>query len=285
MANLQKTIIDSTLSRVESLRKIGGLTIPQDYSVSNAIQAAGLILAETRDKNGKLVLESCTQSSIANALYKMVIMGLNPLKNQCYFVAYDNVLKCQIGYEGDKMLAKKYAGVKDIFAHTIYEGDIFEYSLDVITGLKKVIKYQPKMENISNDKIKGFFCVIIREDGLHDLNVMTFEEVKRSWLMRKGNGLARSHKEFPSAMGQRTIIRNTCGHYINSSSDAGLMKDIISEVTEEEEEDTTGKVESFPILVQLPEKKVEQKKENSKRPSQVAKEGKPQPKEEEGPNF
>ena len=56
-----------------------GLSFPADYNPTNALMGAYLQLKETNDKNGKCVLETCSQASIANCLMDMVTKGLNML--------------------------------------------------------------------------------------------------------------------------------------------------------------------------------------------------------------
>ena len=70
-------------------------------------------MRETKDRNGKSVLESCTKESIAFALQKMIVLGLNPIKKQCDFIAYGDQLQCSPEYTANEMLAKRY-GVKEI---------------------------------------------------------------------------------------------------------------------------------------------------------------------------
>jgi hypothetical protein len=65
-----------------------GLSFPKDYNPTNALTGAYLIMKETADKNGKCILESCSQTSIANSLMDMVTLGLNATKKQGYFIAY-----------------------------------------------------------------------------------------------------------------------------------------------------------------------------------------------------
>lgn len=78
----EKNITTSVLAKVNSFQQSGELRIPKDYSPENALKSAMLILQETKDRSNNPVLQSCTQASIANALLKMVVWGLSPLKNK-----------------------------------------------------------------------------------------------------------------------------------------------------------------------------------------------------------
>ena len=64
------------LSNQLKVKQEYGLTFPPDYNPTNALMGAYLQLKETNDKNGKCVLETCSQASIANSLMEMVTKGL-----------------------------------------------------------------------------------------------------------------------------------------------------------------------------------------------------------------
>ena len=125
---VNNAFIDGLSAQLEK-KKEYGLTFPADYNPTNALMGAYLVLKETNDKNGKCVLESCSQASIANTLMDMVTMGLSMQKKQCYPIAYGGKLQCQISYHGHKAMAHRY-GAKTINAEVIYEGDTFKYHLE-----------------------------------------------------------------------------------------------------------------------------------------------------------
>jgi len=261
VAKIQKSIVDETMMRIEEIKNAGGLNLPSDYSIQNAIQAAGLVLAEIVDKNKKPALEVCTKPSIANSLLYMITQGLNPLKKQCYFIVYGDKLICQRSYEGSKLLAKRYSGVVDIFAHTIYDGDEFEYEVNLETGLKKLIKHVPKLENINQDKIKGAYAIVIRPDGEKDIEIMVIHDIKKAWLMRQGNGLTQAHKDFTDKMAEKTVINRACKKYIDSTDDAMIMIESSEHIdqTEDKQNQTLKVLASMPEPVELPENKYTEK--------------------------
>ncbi|NLV81872.1 MAG: recombinase RecT, partial [Synergistaceae bacterium] len=85
---MEKDISDQVFNRLHELEATGQLIFPPNYAVGNALKSAYLILQETKDKDGRPVLETCTKTSIANSLLDMVIQGLNPVKKQCYFIPF-----------------------------------------------------------------------------------------------------------------------------------------------------------------------------------------------------
>jgi len=120
MANDIMAVKDETLTTVETkikeMQETGGINLPANYSASNALQSAWLILQETKDRNDKPALEVCTRSSIANALLDTVIQGLSPAKKQVYFIVHGLKLTAMRSYFGTMAITKRLQSVKDIFA-------------------------------------------------------------------------------------------------------------------------------------------------------------------------
>ncbi|NCX33612.1 MAG: recombinase RecT, partial [Actinobacteria bacterium] len=69
----------------------------------------------------------------------------------------------------------------DINDGIIYEGDVFEYGIDTKTGRKYIIKHEQKFENISEEKIKGAYAIVLFADGTTDVDIMTIAQIRKSW--------------------------------------------------------------------------------------------------------
>jgi recombination protein RecT len=78
----------------------------------------------------------------------MSVLGLYVMKKLCAFVAYGNKITCQVQYQGNIALAKRFGSLKKVPANVIYEDDIFEYGIDPETGEMKILKHETKIENI-----------------------------------------------------------------------------------------------------------------------------------------
>ena len=116
----QLTITDEVLNKVKKFENDGQLVLPQNYSASNALKSAYLILQETTKRNDtRSVLETCTKGSIATALLDMVLQGLNPSKKQCYFIPYGNKLTLSKSYLGTVAAARCIPGIEDVKAKII----------------------------------------------------------------------------------------------------------------------------------------------------------------------
>lgn len=200
------------------------LSFPADYNPTNALMGAYLQLKETNDKNGKCVLETCSQASIANCLMDMVTKGLNMQKKQCYPIAYGGKLQCQVSYHGWKAMAHRY-GVKTIDSECIYDGDVFQYHLE--NGRKILDKHEQDFMNIDTDKIKGAYCVITLNDGSRYIEVMNINQIKTSW--RKGFGYKENsgtHKDFTDMMAKKTVTARACRQIVQQYGDAIVVDSV-----------------------------------------------------------
>lgn len=227
-AVVEKNISDSVLARLNQFEKQGSINLPSTYSAPNALKSAYLLLKETTDKQGKCVLETCTKESIANTLLDMCIQGLSPVKKQCYFIPYGNQLKLSKSYLGNIAATKRLKGVKDVFAEIIYENDVFEYEIDLETGLKKITKHEQNFMNIDITKIKGVYAVIIREDKANYVEVMNINQIKSSWNQGSMKGQSGAHKNFTDQMCKKTVINRACKNFLDTSDDSDILVEAIN---------------------------------------------------------
>lgn len=212
------------LSNQLKVKQEYGLTFPPDYNPTNALMGAYLQLKETNDKNGKCVLDTCSQNSIANCLMDMVTKGLNMQKKQCYPIAYGGKLQCQVSYHGWKTMAHRY-GAKTIDAEVIYEGDTFKYHIE--NGRKVLDVHMQDFMNIDLDKIKGAYCFITLEDGSQYIEVMNINQIKTAW--RKGYGYKENsgtHKEFTDMMAKKTVVARACRQIVQQYGEDMVVESV-----------------------------------------------------------
>ncbi len=232
---VKKDVIDVVESKIKEFQENGDIHFPPNYSPQNAMKSAWLILQSTVDKNKKPVLEVCTKDSIANSLLDMVVQGLSPAKKQCYFVAYGNQLQLMRSYFGTVAVTKRLKGVKNVVANCIYEGDVFEYSFDLETGVKVITKHEQKFENINPDKIKGAYAIIVTEDGLPNYTeIMNISQIRKAWGQGYAKGASGAHKNFTDQMAKKTVINRACKMFANTSDDSDLLIQAFNNTTENE---------------------------------------------------
>lgn len=224
VANVKKDISAQVLQKVQSFQESGELVIPDGYIPQNALKSAYIVLSETKNKDGKYALEHCSQASIAEALLKMVVWGLSPLKKQCYFIMYGNRLECTPDYSGNIALAKRYGGLKSIKGQAIFKGDDFKFEVDPATGHKKIIQHSQSLENLGSTEVVGAYAVIEMNDGSRDVEIMNIKQIQAAWGQGAANGASPAHKKFPDQMAIKTVINRACKLIIRSSDDSALME-------------------------------------------------------------
>lgn len=232
-----KEFINVVQEQFNEMNKESNITLPENYSVGNAVKSAYLKLLETKTgKNDgyRPVLEVCSRASVANTLLEMVIQGLSPAKNQCYFIAYGKSLQLARSYMGTVAVTKRLKGIKDVKAYCIYEGDEFETEFDMNTATIKITKFAPNFENIDISKIKGAFAVIVGEDGPLHTEIMTMAQIKKAWGQGQTKGNSGAHTNFAEEMAKKSVINRACKMYANTSDDSDILIDSFNRTTENE---------------------------------------------------
>ena len=230
---INNAFIDGLSMQLQEKTKYG-LSFPADYNPTNALMGAYLIMKETTDKNGKCILESCSQASIANSLMDMATLGLNASKKQGYFIAYGGKCQFQKSYFGNITLARRN-GLKTINAEIIYDGDTFKYHIE--NGMKVIDVHEQDFMNIDNDKILGAYAVAVMDDGTKVVEVMNINQLKRAWNQRMGGlkeDASSTHMKFKDQMAKKTVINRLCKLIGNTSTDGNIseISDRLDEVAE-----------------------------------------------------
>ena len=227
---------DSVLARVKTLESQGDLQFPSNYSPENAMKSALLQLQELKGskKDGyKPALEFATPTSVANALMDMVVQGLNPAKNQGYFIMYGNKVQFQRSYHGTMAVTKRVTGAKEINAEVIFEGDDVKYTTK--NGKIVDLEHSQSFGNRDTKKIIGAYATVVFDDESKNYTeIMTFEEIEEAWKQSQSvyNGEFKkdgTHRRFPQEMAKKTVINRACKKLLNSSDDASLLSNHIRE--------------------------------------------------------
>lgn len=261
---VNNAFIDGLSMQLQEKTKYG-LSFPADYNPTNALMGAYLIMKETTDKNGKCILESCSQASIANSLMDMATLGLNASKKQGYFIAYGGKCQFQKSYFGNITLARRN-GLKTINAEIIYDGDTFKYHIE--NGMKVIDVHEQDFMNIDNDKILGAYAVAVMDDGRKVVEVMNINQLKKAWNQRMGGlkeDASSTHMKFKDQMAKKTVINRLCKLIGNTSTDGNIseISDRLDEVADVDmvAEDVAYEIENNANQVDFEEVVDEPKKE------------------------
>lgn len=228
----EKQITDIVFNKVVALQAKGAIDFPNNYSVGNALKSAYLILQQATTREKKPVLQVCTQESIANALLDMVVQGLNPTKQQCYFIPYGNQLTLSRSYLGTIALTKRLKGVKDVVAYPIYQNDKLDIGFDILTGKTKINEFKPALDHKAQDLI-GALGIVVGENEILYLEYMNMEQIRNAWNQGTMKGNSPAHKNFPDQMAIKTVINRVCKKYVNAADDSDKIADLISKTAEE----------------------------------------------------
>ena len=211
---VKKDVGTQVLERVNQLCE-AGFVLPRDYSAVNAVKASMLILQETVDKNKRPALEVCTHVSIQKSLFTMVTQGLDVSRGQGWFIVRGDKMTFMPAYFGNILQVRRLYPNWSPVAHTVREGDEFEYTINPENGKMKLVKHTQKLENLDKDFI-GAYMYLPCADGEPELYVMTRKQIYAAWSKSSNQSLS-VHKQFDEKMAIRTIINSGCKKVINST--------------------------------------------------------------------
>lgn len=213
---VKKDVGTQVLERVNQLCEAGFKMAP-DFSAINAIKATMLMLQQVVDKNKRPALEVCTPVSIQTALFEMCVQSLDVSKRQAYLLVRGDKLCFQPSYFGHILQVKRLFPDWSPVAHTVREGDDFEYTINPENGKMKLVKHTQKLENLDKDFI-GAYMYLPCADGEPELYVMTRKQIMKAWSKSSSQSL-QTHKDFDEKMALKTIINSGCTKVINATPD------------------------------------------------------------------
>ena len=204
----------SLIKTLDDHVKNGTIIVPDGYNFIAAINSAIYLLSEATDRNGKPALEVCTAKSINYSLTKMVLLGLNPMQKQGYFIVYGNELQFMPSYFGDRAMAER-TGITDIVARVVYDTD--EFSCEFVDGYPVIKHLFGVKEKIVKEAsfITHAYCLFTLPNGRRAGDVMTFAQILKSWAHSKDPN-RKSQNDSPEEMAKRTVTRRALKPYINS---------------------------------------------------------------------
>lgn len=224
MAN-KNELAKSTLVEEVALAKINqymelGLVLPQDYSPTNSLKKARLMLNDMQIE-GRPALEMCTKESVLSCLIEMVTKGYDVSSMQAYFIPR----KTKNGYQmtlmesvyGRIARAKRASKNYKPIVQFVHQDDIFKYGIDVKTGYTVVEKHETCLEN-KDKPIIAAYAYVTDNEGNTEVVIMSQRDWMVSW-KKSANGCAVA-KEFAEDMIFRTIVKKSTKKLVNAAVNA-----------------------------------------------------------------
>lgn len=199
--------------------KTNNIITSKKYNVENAMVSLFTNVLSVKDKNDKSVMETCTPLSIQNAIYECITNELTPSKKQTYFIPYGGELTSQTSYFGNVKRAKDVANVI-IHSQVVREGDSID--IEMRANGTMLIRHKPDIKSLNKPIIMAYAVASNPVTGeVVDSDIMTIEEIKKSWAKSKSGGQV--SKEFPHEMARRTVTNRLAKHFINTSDDTNKI--------------------------------------------------------------
>lgn len=222
------TVINQAIEEFDNMIAKDHFDLPEKYSYKNAIQQTRFLLTkpfESGKNQGKTLLDVCTPTSIMQSVIEMAQKGLNPSKEQCYFIPYGDTCNLSISYQGKIAMAKRDGDdIKDVYGYAVYKDDEFELEFNIVNGTYNIKTYKPDVTKWSKDTLIGAFAIILdSQDKIKFTEYMTMEQIRSAWNMGAMKGGSPAHKNFPDQMAIKTVKSRAVKSFINSSNDEDLM--------------------------------------------------------------
>lgn len=229
---MPKNITDTVFNTLSVYQSQGTVAFPPNYSVGNALKAAYLIYQNDPK------LQACTNASVANALLDMCIAGLNPSKNQCYFVPMGKQCTLMPSYFGKQTMVKRIKGVKDVRSDVIYKDTEYELLLDAYGNDDIQITKPCPLDKRTNANIIGAWARVILDPEVWGVetytSIMTLEDITNAFNMGNAKGQSKAHKAFLNEMAKRSAINRCIKNFINTRDDQDILIETVNRVTSNE---------------------------------------------------
>lgn len=230
---LPKDFGDVMINTITEYKNTNQLDFPSGFPIGSAIKNAWIELSDTK-------YSGCSQQSVAHSLIKMCTLGLNPARNQCYFIKMGNKCVMLPSYFGKITALKRIDGVIDVVSDVIYEGTEYELSVNEF-GMEeiKIIKPCP-LKDRNKDKIVGAWACIYLDDKKFMykkyFSIMRIDEIRDVWSMGSSGGKSKAHINFTNEMAKKSVINRCIKMFVNTLTDDRYFVDALVETTKDEYE-------------------------------------------------
>lgn len=216
-------------SYMKQMTEKGGLVVPENYSVINAITGATFKLQEINNgkSGGYKTLEDgiCTQVSIATALKSMLTKGEDIAQGHGYFIIRGKQLCYDESYLGCLHRVYRDTNVTKVNAQIIYADDDFSFTSD--NGNYRILRHESKLANIDLTKIVGAYAVVMSGDKVKHVEIMTMDMIRKAWAMSQ-NSNGKIFTDYPDQMAKRTVIKRACKIILAAETGLNMVEDEFS---------------------------------------------------------
>ena len=227
IARLEASVVRQVEQDCAALVAGGSLQVPTDYSVANAMRSAGLKLLSVTDRNRRPALEVCTPASVVEALFSMVVQGLDPGRDQCHFIVHGNQLACRRSSMGALSVARRAEPALEISTIAVFEGDTITFRTE--RGVRFVDTHESNPEAVAAGKVVAAYAwASYTDDSRPDrCEYMDIGQIRAAW--RQGQGYRGDsptkpgvHQKFSDEMARKTVRSRICKQIIGESTDKHL---------------------------------------------------------------
>lgn len=115
--------------------------------------------------------------SLRNAMINLASSGLtlNPTFKYCYLVPRKNEVTLMISYKGMAKLLIDNGTLKDVYAHEVYDCDVF----DVSFGTSDYLIHKPNFQKRDKSKVTCYYAVATLHNNIKKYEVMTISEINK----------------------------------------------------------------------------------------------------------
>ncbi len=143
-------------------------------------------------------------------------LSFDATRGECYLIPRGNMCTFLPGYRGLLRLAYN-AGVKNMSAHCVYEGDDFEYWIDE-NGPK--LKHAPRFIG-DRGKLMCAYSMATLPDGSKSLCVLSLSEIEKAKKSAQTTMVWNAHNE---EMTKKTVLRKHCKTLPLSTTDEKIQR-------------------------------------------------------------
>ena len=116
------------------------------------------------------------------------------------------------------MRAKRDTDIEAVYPQVVYQGDEFVYTIDEL-GQYQLVKHVPNLDNLDITKIKAAYAIVVNKDKTRHMEIMTLDQIKKSWMQGAAKGASGAHTNFTDQMCKKTVMARACKIALDSQAD------------------------------------------------------------------